>query len=82
MLHRIEQKVTRHNFYKWFKNSALVAERDDVLVVSVKDDIFAKWIERHHASELAEALAETRAGARVEFVTDNPYNRKPGAATR
>jgi chromosomal replication initiator protein len=72
VLARIETKVNRHSFYTWFKPTVFVSERDGGIRVRVPNALFRDWLTKHYSVVLEEALRELeRAGARVEFVTDD-----------
>jgi chromosomal replication initiator protein len=72
VLARIETKVNRHSFYTWFKPTTFVSERDDGIRVRVPNALFRDWLTKHYSVVLEEALRELeRAGARVEFVTED-----------
>jgi chromosomal replication initiator protein len=71
VLTRIETKVNRHSFYTWFKPTAFIAERENGIRVRVPNVLFRDWLTKHYSAVIDEALAEVqRAGARVEFATD------------
>src|SRR6476646_11745294 len=72
VLTRIETKVNRHSFYTWFKPTAFIAERENGIRVRVPNVLFRDWLTKHYSAVIDEALAEVeRAGARVEFATDD-----------
>jgi hypothetical protein len=69
----IEKKVNRHSFHTWWKDSALVDDRGEVILVQLigdpdRHELFKDWVQKHYAGVLAESLAAVRPGARVEFV--------------
>jgi chromosomal replication initiator protein len=72
VLTRIETKVNRHSFYTWFKPTAFIAEGGNGIRVRVPNVLFRDWLTKHYSAVIDEALAEVqRAGARVEFATDD-----------
>ena len=72
VLSRIETKVNRHSFYKWFKPTAFVADREGSIRVRVPNALFRDWLTKHYAAVIDEALAEVqRPGSPVAFVTDD-----------
>jgi hypothetical protein len=75
VLRRIEVRVNRHDFYYWWKDSTLVEDRGDILVVRMYADreqhkLRADWVQRHFVDVLEESVAAVRAGACVEFSYD------------
>jgi hypothetical protein len=57
MLDVIEPKVTRHDFHKWFKDTRLVKASGHRLVVSIKNQMYANWIDKHFGPVVKAALA-------------------------
>jgi len=82
----IETKIPRHLFVQWWKPSVLLEDQGAVLVVranngSKEHALAADWIQKYFATELTEALAVVRPGARVEWcfaVRAMPQERKFG----
>ena len=69
LIDRIETKVTREIFYRWFKPTLLVEDSGDQLTVSVPNEEFRTWLSRHYAAVIDEAAAEVqRPGVKVSFV--------------
>jgi len=77
ILPRIEAKVTRHEFYTWFRSSALWHDGGDVIHVAGDTNDLA-WVEKHHRAIVLEATHEVRPGARVEFIAIDVEDRKSG----
>ncbi len=71
LVDRIETKVTREIFYRWFKPTLLVEDTGDQLTVGVPNEEFRTWLTRHYAAVIDEAAAEVqRPGVKVSFVID------------
>lgn len=72
VLQEVAKRVPTDVFHTWFKSSALVDVRGEVVVVRLKDDpaehhLAANWIQRNFADVLAESVATVQVGAMVEF---------------
>jgi hypothetical protein len=73
VLAQLRTRLNRNSFDTWWKNSTLVDDRGDVILVQLTPDptqhgLLKDWIERNYAGVLIESLAAVRVGARVEFV--------------
>ena len=81
ILARVETRINRHNFYTWFKPTALVNETGQRLTVRVPNGEFRDWLVEHYASVINEAALEIRpGGVRIVFVTDDETGQPPGGA--
>lgn len=70
VLSRVESKVNRHVFYTWFRQTGLVREFQDTLLVRVPNPFVRDWLTKHYAGILHEALVEVgRPTATVRFST-------------
>ncbi len=70
VLSRVESKVNRHVFYTWFKQTTLVRELADTMLVGVPNPFVRDWLTKHYAGVFTEALAEVgRPGVTLKFAT-------------
>lgn len=69
ILHRIELKLDRHTFYKWFRGTELAEDHGHYLTVAAKTDLDVGWIQRHYADVVRAAAGDVRPGLRVDFVS-------------
>src|SRR4029078_6681632 len=58
VLGEIELSVSRGNFVTWFKNTQLVRQKDDVLVVGVPNIFVKNQLERKFNDLVVEVLAK------------------------
>ena len=58
ILARVEAKVSRYIFRKWFKLTTLVGSTDDALTVRVPNDHVKGWLEKHYMGHIEEAAKE------------------------
>jgi hypothetical protein len=71
----IEAKVTRHDFYSWFKDTQLLEANGHGLVVSVKNPMTANWIKKHFGAIVRDAL--TSAVDEQAGITWRPREKDP-----
>ena len=72
ILARVEAKVSRYIFRKWFKLTTLVDSTDDALTVRVPNDHAKGWLEKHYMGVIKEAAEEVgRPGIDVLLVTSD-----------
>ena len=77
VLSRVESKVNRHVFYTWFRQTGLVREFQDALLVRVPNPFVRDWLTKHYAGILHEALVEVgRPTATVRFSTVEELERE------
>lgn len=69
VLARVAVKISRHAFYSWFLPLKLADDRGDVIVIAAPDDAHVRWVQKHLAAALEEAMSEVRPGTAVAFVT-------------
>ena len=70
-LRRIELKVSRHAYDSWFRDTELIADNGNVIVVGVPNTFISEWLHRHFAVIVAEALSElARIDTVIEYVPD------------
>ena len=85
ILARVETKINRHSYYRWFKPTALVGDSGEQLTVRVPDSHFREWIAKHYDGVINEAALEVRPGGiRIVFQTagetDGAAGQRPAAA--
>lgn len=87
ILARIEGKVSRYIFQRWFKSTRLLNfDDDDTLTVVVPDDLFKDWLTKHYAGVIREAADEAadeigRPKIEVSLVTADATPSAPTAAS-
>jgi hypothetical protein len=70
ILERLEVKLNRNQFLRWFKPLRAGPENGVSLTVITPDEHYEGWIRKHYAEQLQEACAETgRPGLQVTFTT-------------
>ena len=71
VLARVETKVNRYSYYTWFRQTSLLEDLGDVLVVRVGDPMVVEWLTKHYAVIIEEALSEIgRPGTRLRLQPD------------
>jgi hypothetical protein len=67
---QLKGRMNRHSFYTWFKDTTLVFEDADRIVVQVPTVMFRDWITKHYKGLVREALAAVgRGDTKIEFVS-------------
>jgi chromosomal replication initiator protein len=74
VLGEIELSVSRGNFVTWFKNTQLVRQKDDVIVVGVPNIFVKNQLERKFNDLVVEVLAKN--GVKPERIETHRYHRK------
>ncbi len=73
ILARVENKVDRYIFHKWFKPTRFIENEDEKVTVLVPDDSFKNWLTRHYAGVIKEAADELgQPETVISFVTTDP----------
>jgi len=67
VLRRLELKVSKHNFWTWFRGTELARDRRTLIEVAAPLER-GQFITKHFSKELTAAVEEVRAGTRVVFV--------------
>jgi hypothetical protein len=68
---RIEAKLPRHEFYKWFLPLVMVTDTGRVIEVTKRGPdgaLFVSWIRKHYADLVQAAVDEVRPGSRVDVI--------------
>ena len=86
ILARIEGKVSRYIFQKWFKPTRQLNFDDDTLTVVVPDDLFKDWLTKHYDGVIREAADEVadeigRPKIKVSLVTADAAPATPTAVS-
>jgi hypothetical protein len=78
VLERIEPRIDRHSFYKWFHATTLLQVDGGVIDVMADSWLQVEWINKHYRAIVDDAVAEVQPGARVEFVVVDAQRRESG----
>jgi chromosomal replication initiator protein len=71
VLSRVETKVNRYSYFTWFRQTTLVEDQGDTLVISVGDPMVIDWLTKHYGAIIDEALAEVgRPGAKLRLTSE------------
>jgi chromosomal replication initiator protein len=71
VLTRLQAKVSRHEFYTWFRPTGLVEDGGHSITVRVPNPMFSNWLTKHYSALIAEVLRELeRADSLVVFIHD------------
>jgi chromosomal replication initiator protein len=71
VLTRIQMKVSRHEFYRWFRPTAFVEDAGQSITVRVPNRMFSGWLTKHYSELISEALADVRRpGTVIRFVEE------------
>lgn len=83
ILARIEGKVSRYIFQRWFKPTRLLNfDDDDTVTVVVPDDLFKDWLTKHYAGVIREAADEIgRPKIKISLVTADAAPDAPTAVS-
>ena len=84
ILARIEGKVSRYIYQRWFKHTKLLNFDGDTLTVVVPDDLFKDWLTKHYDGVIREAADEVtdelgRPKIKVSLVTADAASGAPTA---
>jgi len=71
ILSRVQTKINRHSFYKWFTSTGFVSDDGTTVTVRVPNPLVKDWITKHYSAVIAEAASEVRRPeALIAFVSD------------
>ena len=65
VLSRLETRLDPHTFNTWLRPTALAWQDDDVLHVSVPNDVYRDWLRDNYSDIIREALSELTEAQRV-----------------
>jgi chromosomal replication initiator protein len=67
VLGEIELSISRGNFITWFKNTTLLRQQDDVIVIGVPNVFIKQQLERKYNELVVDTLKKNGAEVRVEY---------------
>jgi chromosomal replication initiator protein len=71
VLSRVETKVNRFSYFTWFRQTSLVEDLGDTLVIQVGDPMVVEWLTKHYGAIIDEALQEIgRPGTKLQLTAD------------
>lgn len=77
VLGEIELSISRGNFITWFKNTTLLREQDDIIVIGVPNVFIKQQLERKYNALIVETLRKNGAAqARIEYKIHSAGARK------
>ena len=71
VLARVETKVNRYSYFTWFRQTSLIEDLGDTLVIQVADPMVVEWLTKHYGAIIDEALQEVgRPGTRLQLTAE------------
>lgn len=71
VLSRVETKVNRYSYFTWFRQTQLVDDLGQTLVIQVGDPMVVDWLTKHYGAIIDEALVEVgRPGAKLRLLSE------------